>query len=158
MIFDSGLDDESIIVSYVATDNLHGGELAAEEMARRLNGKGDVILLRYAAGSESTEQREQGFLSKLAELPEIRVVSSNEYCGTTPELALDKAQQVFNKFARQVRRRVRHVRAQLHRRARRAGGCGPGRRGGVYRLRSQPPLGEDHGARARCRASSCRTR
>ena len=33
MIFDSGLADESIIVSYVATDNYHGGALAARRLA-----------------------------------------------------------------------------------------------------------------------------
>ena len=58
MIFDSGLADESVIVSYVATDNYNGGALAAREIGKRLDGKGNVILLRYNVGSESTEQRE----------------------------------------------------------------------------------------------------
>src|SRR5690606_34409276 len=59
VIFDSALDDDSLIVSYVATDNFRGGQLAAEEMAKRLDGKGNVILLRYNSGSESTMQREE---------------------------------------------------------------------------------------------------
>ncbi len=59
VIFDSGLDldrlrDPKAVVSYVATDNYHGGQLAAEEIARRLPDGGDVILLRYMAGSQST--------------------------------------------------------------------------------------------------------
>jgi ribose transport system substrate-binding protein len=33
VIFDSGLTDQSIIVSYVATDNYHGGALAARRLA-----------------------------------------------------------------------------------------------------------------------------
>ena len=40
VIFDSGLADESVIVSYVATDNYHGGVLAAREIGNRLGGKG----------------------------------------------------------------------------------------------------------------------
>jgi ribose transport system substrate-binding protein len=36
VIFDSGLADESIIVSYVATDNYHGGALAARRLAEVL--------------------------------------------------------------------------------------------------------------------------
>jgi ribose transport system substrate-binding protein len=36
VIFDSGLADESIIVSYVATDNYHGGALAAQRLAEVL--------------------------------------------------------------------------------------------------------------------------
>ena len=61
VIFDSGLADPAVTVSYVATDNHHGGVLAAREIGKRLKGEGDVILLRYNVGSESTEQRKPGF-------------------------------------------------------------------------------------------------
>jgi len=102
VVFDSALQDESKIVSYVATDNFKGGELAARHMAKLLNGKGNVILLRYQAGSESTEQREEGFLQTLKkEFPEIKVLSE-DYAGTTPELSLDKATQVLTKFSKEV--------------------------------------------------------
>src|SRR6188508_2204462 len=58
-----------------------------------------VILLRYNPGSESTEQREKGFLETLAkEHPEITVLSSTQYAGTTPEKALDVATDVLNKY------------------------------------------------------------
>jgi ABC-type sugar transport system substrate-binding protein len=58
-----------------------------------------VILLRYNPGSESTEQREKGFLDTLAkEHPDVKVVSSDQYAGTTPESALDKATDVLNKY------------------------------------------------------------
>ncbi len=103
VIFDSGIQDESQIASYVATDNHNGGKLAAQHMARLLDGRGNVILLRYNAGSESTEQREEGFLETIkAEFPDITVLSSNEYAGTTPELALDKATQVLGKYRTSV--------------------------------------------------------
>lgn len=66
-------------------------------------GKKNVVLLRYKQGSESTEQREQGFLDTLAkEYPDINVMLSSEYAGTTQESALDKAQQVFNKYGDKV--------------------------------------------------------
>jgi ABC-type sugar transport system substrate-binding protein len=62
-----------------------------------------VVLLRYNPGSESTEQREKGFLETLAkDYPEIKVISSNQYAGTTPESALDKATDVLNKYGDQV--------------------------------------------------------
>jgi ABC-type sugar transport system substrate-binding protein len=62
-------------------------------------GDSGVILLRYNPGSESTEQREKGFLETLAkEHPEIKVLSSDQYAGTTPESALDKATDVLNKY------------------------------------------------------------
>ena len=57
-----------------------------------------VVLLRYNPGSESTEQRESGFLETLKkEYPDIHILSSDQYCGTTPESSLDKAQQMLLK-------------------------------------------------------------
>ena len=103
VIFDSALADESKIVSYVATDNYRGGELAADRMAEALGGEGDVVMLRYSVGSESTEQREAGFLDRLkAKHPKVNVLSSDEYAGETAEQALAKATQVLPRFRDQV--------------------------------------------------------
>ncbi len=99
VIFDSGLADESVIVSYVATDNRRGGVLAAREIGNRLKAKGNVILLRYNVGSESTEQRESGFLETLrAEFPNIVILSDDQYSGTTAIEAQNKALQLLNQF------------------------------------------------------------
>lgn len=103
VIFDSALDDESLVVSYVATDNYRGGELAADRLGEVLKGQGSVILLRYNTGSESTLQREEGFLAALAKkFPKIKVLSSDQYAGTTPESALDVAQQMLLKYRDEV--------------------------------------------------------
>jgi len=99
VIFDSGLADESVTVSYVATDNFRGGALAAREIGKRLNGKGNVILLRYNVGSESTEQREQGLLETMGkEFPGIKMLSDDQYSGTTPLDAQNKALELCNQF------------------------------------------------------------
>jgi ABC-type sugar transport system substrate-binding protein len=67
------------------------------------NGDSGVILLRYNPGSESTEQREKGFLDTLGkEFPSIKVISSDQYAGTTPESALDKATDLLNKYRGRV--------------------------------------------------------
>ena len=100
VIFDSGLDKGPGIVSYVATDNFKGGMMAAEAMADAIGGKGNVILLRYIAGSESTEQREEGFLKGLEKFPEIKVVSSDQYGGdtsTSAKLIADQLLQLHGK-------------------------------------------------------------
>lgn len=103
VIFDSALAEGPKIVSYVATDNYQGGVIAARRMAEALGGEGDVILLRYAAGSESTEQREAGFLETLQkEFPQINILSSNQYAGTTPEDALNQASTILNQYRDQV--------------------------------------------------------
>ena len=102
VIFDSGLGKGPSIVSYVATNNQHGGMLAAERLAESIQHKGKVILLRYKPGSESTEQREAGFLEAMAKEKDIEVISSDQYAGTTPEEAMAKATQLLNKYRDEV--------------------------------------------------------
>jgi ABC-type sugar transport system substrate-binding protein len=66
-------------------------------------GQKGVILLRYKTGSESTEQRERGFLETLRkEYPDIHILVDHEYAGTKREEALDKAQTLFTKYRNQV--------------------------------------------------------
>lgn len=95
VIFDSGLDSGPEIVSYVATDNYKGGKMAAEQMAKAIGEKGNVILLRYLAGSESTEQREQGFLDGLKDYPNITVVSSDQRGGDNATASKEKVDQLL---------------------------------------------------------------
>src|SRR6266540_4040870 len=59
VIIDSGLKSDKY-VSFVANDNYKGGVMAGEYLSQLLNGKGNVILLRYQVGSASTEERETG--------------------------------------------------------------------------------------------------
>ena len=102
VIFDSGLDTSKMI-SYIATDNYHGGVLAARRLGEVLKGKGKVILLRYAVGSESTEQRENGFTETLSkEFPGISLISDTEYAGPTSDSAQQKAESLVTRFRGQV--------------------------------------------------------
>lgn len=98
VIFDSALDEGPEIVSYVATDNENGGRLAAQRLAELLGDKGNVILLRYLKGSESTEMREKGFLDEIARHPDIKVLSENQLGDATTELAKAKTSQLLLKF------------------------------------------------------------
>jgi ribose transport system substrate-binding protein len=97
VIIDSGLKGESY-VSFVATDNLKGGRTGGEHLAKVLGGKGKVVLLRYAEGSDSTNRREQGFLDVMQENPGIQVVSSNQYGGADVEGAYKKAEAMLSGY------------------------------------------------------------
>src|SRR6266480_4235672 len=102
VIIDSGLKSDQY-VSFVATDNYKGGQLAGEYLGKLLGGKGNVILLRYAVGSASTEAREAGFLDALkATYPNVKVISSDQHAGATRELAYQASQNVLNRFGREV--------------------------------------------------------
>lgn len=88
VIFDSDIEREGVeLVSFVATDNYKAGQLGGETLAGLIGGKGNVVLLRYAIGSASTEAREKGFLHEIAKHPDIKLVSSNQFAGATAETA-----------------------------------------------------------------------
>jgi ribose transport system substrate-binding protein len=92
--FDSQIKTDQI-VSFVATDNHRGGQLAGDTMAKLLGGKGKVMMLRYAEGSASTAEREKGFLDAIAAVPGIEVVSSNQYGGVTTESAFKVSENLL---------------------------------------------------------------
>lgn len=94
VIIDSGLKSEDF-VSFVATDNYNGGTIAGEHLATLLQGKGKVIVLRYAEGSASTMEREKGFLDAVAKHTGIEVVSANQYGGATTETAYKAAENLL---------------------------------------------------------------
>jgi ribose transport system substrate-binding protein len=102
VIFDSGLAEGADYLSYVATDNFHGGQLGAKQLAEAIGEEGDVILMRYRAGSESTEQREEGFLDEIRKYPNINVLSSDQYGEATTQSAMAKAQQLLLKYGEQL--------------------------------------------------------
>ena len=100
VIIDSGLADADLMVKYVATDNYNGGKMAAKYLLAELVKKGKaapkLVLFRYAPGSESTEQRENGFLDEIEAViakqkgegkPTIEVISKNVYSGATVDTA-----------------------------------------------------------------------
>ncbi|OGB66452.1 MAG: sugar ABC transporter substrate-binding protein [Caldithrix sp. RBG_13_44_9] len=97
VIIDSGLKGSDYL-SYIATNNKLGGELAGKRLAELLQGKGKVIMLRYQEGSASTFLRETGFLEVIQQYPEIQVVSSNQFAGATTETAYRASENVLAPF------------------------------------------------------------
>ena len=105
VIFDSGLDAEvgKDFATYVATDNYRGGVLGAKRLGEVLGGKGKAILLRYQVGSESTMQRENGFLDTMKkEFPGIELISTDQRAGATEEQAYRKSQNLLTRFKDEV--------------------------------------------------------
>lgn len=97
IIFDSGIED-SDIVSFVATDNHAAGMKAGEAMAKKLGGKGKVVVLRYLEGSASTTEREEGFLMA-AKAGGLEIVSSDQHAGASPEEARQAAGRLIQRFS-----------------------------------------------------------
>ena len=100
VIFDSALKGEAgrDFVSFVATDNKKGGMLGGDYLARLLNGKGKVVLLRYQVGSASTEEREEGFVQAIGKNPGLTFTVNNRHAGATAGEAKTAAMNIIDKL------------------------------------------------------------
>lgn len=75
-IFDSGIDTGKRI-TYIATDNLEGGRMAARRLGELLAGQGKVVTIGFEPGSASTMDRERGFEEELAQaFPNMRMLGT----------------------------------------------------------------------------------
>ncbi|NIP23568.1 MAG: substrate-binding domain-containing protein [Phycisphaerae bacterium] len=98
VIIDSGIETDKY-VSFVATDNYKGGVIAARRMGKILNGKGKIVVVKYAPGSASTMKREDGFINTIEkEFPEIEIVDT-KYGMDTVETSLQAAEDLLTKNA-----------------------------------------------------------
>jgi len=102
VIIDSGLASK-VPASFVATDNREGGRIAARHLGALLGGKGNAIMLRYAVGSNSTEEREAGFLEVMQkEFPGIRLLSTDQHAGATRDSAKRVSENLLSRFGQEV--------------------------------------------------------
>ncbi len=97
VIIDSGLAGEAgkDFVSFAATNNYRGGQLAGARIGEVLEGKGRVLLLRYQEGSASTVERERGFVEALAKFPGIELVDPKRYAGPTRATAQEASENLL---------------------------------------------------------------
>lgn len=84
---DSGADSTAFS-SFLTTDNVQGGRVAADGLAAAIKKKtgkveGDVALLTYLPGAGSLNQRVQGFKEELAKYPGLKLVADKYGDGTT---------------------------------------------------------------------------
>ncbi len=100
VIIDSALDGKpgTDFASFVATDNKKGGVLAGEKLAELLHEQGKVVMLRYAVGSSSTDNREKGFLESVSSYKRLQQISINRYAGATAGEAKTQALNMMDKL------------------------------------------------------------
>ena len=94
VIADSGLDWDGK-VSFVATDNREAGRIAGRRLRELMGGEGKALIMRYVEGSESTNQREDGFLEGMGEKSGVELLSTNQYAGNTKEGAQAVAENLL---------------------------------------------------------------
>ena len=97
VIIDSPVESESFD-SFVATDNYHGGALAADILGAALGGKGNVIVISYVPNSASTDARSRGFKETIAKnFPNIKILSDQYTLGTVED-ARQKTVDLLTRF------------------------------------------------------------
>ncbi|KFI95409.1 D-ribose-binding protein rbsB [Bifidobacterium stellenboschense] len=63
------------VTSHIASDNVAGGAQAADELAKAIGEKGDVIILQGTPGAASTRDRGDGFKKQIKKYSGIKVVA-----------------------------------------------------------------------------------
>lgn len=63
------------VAAHIASDNVAGGKMAAQYVAKRLKGKGNVVMLEGIAGTSAARDRGKGFRDGLKAYPGIRLVA-----------------------------------------------------------------------------------
>ena len=74
--YQTGAGDADFPMSYVASDNILGGQIAARALAKSVGDKGKVYVSNVKPGVSTTDQREEGFKSEMKMHPGITVLDT----------------------------------------------------------------------------------
>jgi ribose transport system substrate-binding protein len=86
---DTRLQDESVALSTVSSNNEQGGVLAAQTVAQLIGEQGKVMVLNTKAGTSTTDARARGFEQEIAKYPGITYLGQ-EYTDNEPSVAAQK--------------------------------------------------------------------
>ncbi len=75
--YQDGAGDGDFPVSYIASDNVAGGMIAARAMCNAIGNAGSVYVSNVNPGISTTDQREEGFKAGIAEIcPDVHVLET----------------------------------------------------------------------------------
>lgn len=94
---DSGVASD-LPLSFVATDNVAGSEMAARTLADLIGEEGNVGLIPFIKGAATSNMREEGFLKGIAAFPNINV-SATLYCQSDVAKAMEVTQDMLTRNA-----------------------------------------------------------
>jgi ribose transport system substrate-binding protein len=94
---DQDLEDDSLRVSFVASNNVAGGEAAAEALAEAIDEQGKVMIMNNVPGATTPQQRQEGFERGIEKYENI------EYLGVrwSPEISAERAAAEVGAMLRQ---------------------------------------------------------
>src|SRR5271156_459202 len=75
-VFQTGSGDADFPLSYVASDNVLGGRMAARALAKAIGEKGKVYVSNTIPNISTTDQREEGFKAEMKRFKNIEVLET----------------------------------------------------------------------------------
>ncbi|HYN69681.1 MAG TPA: ABC transporter substrate-binding protein [Candidatus Eisenbacteria bacterium] len=79
---DTTVNDESVAVSRIISDNAAGGKLGAETLNQLTGGKGSVVVLSVKPGISTTDERAAGFTEAIKAFPTLKFLGVEYNQGT----------------------------------------------------------------------------
>jgi ribose transport system substrate-binding protein len=93
-VYQTGAGQADFPLSYIASDNVLGGEIAARALATAIGDKGKVYVSNVKPGISTTDQREAGFKKEMAKHPGITVLET-QFNDDDANKAASQLQAVF---------------------------------------------------------------
>jgi simple sugar transport system substrate-binding protein len=95
ILVDRGIkvSDESLYTTLIASDFVEEGRLAGEWLAKKLNGKGNIVELQGTPGAAPAIDRKKGFAEVIAKNPGMKIIKSQ-----TGEFERAKGKQTMEAF------------------------------------------------------------
>ena len=98
-MYQTGAGDADFPLAYIASDNILGGKMAARALAAAIGGAGKVYVSNVKPGISTTDQREAGFKTAMAEeFPNV-VVLETQFNDNDANKAASQLQGVFAREA-----------------------------------------------------------
>ena len=95
-VFQTGAGDADFPISYVASDNVLGGRMAARALAKAIGEKGKVYVSNVKPGISTTDQREEGFKDEMKNYPGVEVLET-QFNDDDANKAAAQVQAVFGR-------------------------------------------------------------
>lgn len=95
ILVDRGIkvSDESLYTTLIASDFVQEGRMAGEWLAKKLNGKGNIVELQGTPGAAPAIDRKKGFQEVIAKSPSLKITKSQ-----TGEFTRSKGKEVMEAF------------------------------------------------------------
>ena len=94
-VYQTGSGNADFPLSYIASNNMLGGQMAARALAKAIGGKGKVYVSNVQPGVSTTDEREEGFIAEMKkDYPGITVLNT-QFNDDDANKAASQAQSVL---------------------------------------------------------------